>query len=194
MISGDEQTRTEAGTALAGSLSFRHACLDDVAAVVGLVESAYRGEASRAGWTTEAGLLGGQRTDAAQVSDIVRAEESIVLLAEQDGTVTGCCELRKSGPGAAYFGMFAVRPSLQGRGVGRAVLREAERHAVERWRATSMRMTVIRQRTELIAWYERLGYAPTGETVPFPYGDHRFGLPRRDDLEFIVLARTLQAP
>jgi ribosomal protein S18 acetylase RimI-like enzyme len=181
-------------TVIAGSerLSFRLASLDHVDAVVALVESAYRGETSRAGWTTEADLLDGQRTDAGQVSDIVRAKESVVLLAEHDGTVAACCELRHWGCDVAYFGLFAVRPGLQGRGVGRALIREAERRAVERWRVTSMRMTVIRQRTELIAWYERLGYAATGEIVPFPYGDHRFGLPRRDDLEFIVLARTLR--
>ncbi|HVT66856.1 MAG TPA: GNAT family N-acetyltransferase [Trebonia sp.] len=194
MISRDEETKSGTVTVPAEGLSFRRARLDDVDAVVGLVESAYRGESSRAGWTTEADLLDGQRTDATQVSDIVRADESVVLLAEQAGAVLGCCELRQWAPEAAYFGMFAVRPSLQGRGVGRALIREAERHAAGRWRATSMRMTVIRQRTDLIAWYERLGYAPTGETAPFPYGDDRFGRPRRDDLEFIVLARALPAP
>lgn len=185
---------TETVTTPGERLSFRHASLADVDAVVALVESAYRGAASRAGWTTEADLLDGQRTDAGQVSDIVRATESVVLLAEHDGTVVACCELKHWERDVAYFGMFAVRPGLQGRGVGRALIREAERRAVERWRATSMRMTVIRQRTDLIAWYERLGYAATGETFPFPYGDRRFGVPRRDDLEFIVLARPLQVP
>lgn len=175
-----------------GELSFRHASLADVDAIVALVESAYRGEASRAGWTTEADLLDGRRTDAGLVSDIVRAQEAVVLLAERDGAMTACCELRQREPQAAYFGMFAVRPGMQGRGVGRAVIREAERYAAEQWRATSMRMTVIRQRAELIAWYERLGYAATGETAPFPYGDDRFGRPRVDDLEFIVLERALQ--
>jgi ribosomal protein S18 acetylase RimI-like enzyme len=186
-------SQQESETVAAGSqrLSFRPASLDDVNTVVALVESAYRGETSRAGWTTEADLLGGQRTDAAQVSDIVRAKESIVLLAEHGATVAACCELKHWGDEVAYFGMFAVRPGLQGRGVGRALIREAERRATERWQVTSMRMTVIRQRTELIAWYERLGYAATGEVAPFPYGDPRFGDPRRDDLAFIVLTRTL---
>ena len=187
------QHETESVIAESERLSFRPASLGDVDAVVALVDSAYRGETSRAGWTTEADLLDGQRTDAEQVSDIVRAEGSVVLLAQQDGAVAACCELRHWGRDVAYFGMFAVRPGLQGRGVGRALIREAERHAVERWQATVMRMTVIRQRTELIGWYERLGYAATGEVVPFPYGDRRFGRPLRDDLEFIVLTRALQA-
>jgi ribosomal protein S18 acetylase RimI-like enzyme len=196
VCSTNVMSQHESQTVVAGSerLSFRLASLDDVDAVVALVESAYRGEASRAGWTTEADLIDGQRTDAGQVSDIVRAKESIVLLAEHDDAVAACCELRHWGSDVAYFGMFAVRPGLQGRGVGRTLIREAERRAVELWRATSMRMTVIRQRTELIAWYGRLGYAATGEIVPFPYGDRRFGFPRRDDLELIVLTRTLQVP
>jgi ribosomal protein S18 acetylase RimI-like enzyme len=196
VCSQNVMSQHESQTVVAGGerLSFRPASLDDVDAVVALVDSAYRGETSRAGWTTEADLLDGQRTDAGQVSDIVRAQGSVVLLAEHDGAVAGCCELRHWGSDVAYFGMFAVRPGLQGRGVGRTLIREAERRAVERWRATSMRMTVIRQRTELIAWYERLGYAATGEVAPFPYGDLRFGFPRRDDLEFIVLTRALQVP
>jgi hypothetical protein len=54
-----------------------------------------------------------------------------------------------------------------------------------------MEMTVVAQRTDLIAWYLRRGYAATGETRPFPYGDERFGRPRRDDLAFTVLAKPL---
>ena len=87
--------------------------------------------------------------------------------------------------------MFAVVPTKQGGGVGRAVLAEAERLAVERWSATAMEMTVISRRTDLIAWYERRGYRLTGETRPFPHGDERFGLPRRADLEFAVLTKAL---
>src|ERR1700759_738310 len=122
-------SRHETESVIAGSerLSFRPASLGDVDAVVALVDSAYRGETSRAGWTTEADLLDGQRTDAGQVSDAVRAEGSVVLLAQQNGAVAACCELRHWGRDVAYFGMFAVRPGLQGRGVGRALIREAER-------------------------------------------------------------------
>ncbi len=89
--------------------------------------------------------------------------------------------------------MFAVRPDQQSSGIGGVVLHEAARLATT-WGCTELRMTVIRQRTDLIAWYVRRGYRPTGETLPFPYGDERFGRPRRDDLEFAVLAGPLAGP
>jgi ribosomal protein S18 acetylase RimI-like enzyme len=165
---------------------FRPARLEDVDAVVDLVDSAYRGERSRAGWTTEAGLIGGQRTDATEVSELICRPGSLVLLAEQDGAVVACCHLEQRPPGTAYFGMFAVRPDRQGSGVGKIVIAEARRAAASLGCAR-MKMTVIRQRPELIAWYRRLGFEPTGETEPFPYGDERYGLPKRDDLEFVVL-------
>jgi ribosomal protein S18 acetylase RimI-like enzyme len=117
-----------------------------------------------------------------------------VLLAMAMDRLVACCELRGQPSGTAYFGMFAVVPTLQGGGVGGKVLAEAERRAVALWSATAMEMTVIRQRDELIAWYERRGYRRTGETRPFPHGDERFGLPRRSDLEFAVLTKSLSPP
>jgi GNAT superfamily N-acetyltransferase len=173
------------------SLSYRAAGEQDVAAVVGLVESAYRGESSRAGWTTEADILGGQRTDAQAVLDVVQDPESVLLLAfSEGGTLWACCHLERRDD-YAYFGMFAVRPTLQGAGVGKAVLAEAERLVVQWWGVREMHMTVITVREELIAWYERRGYHRTGKTSPFPYGDERLGLPQRDDLEFELLVKSL---
>jgi GNAT superfamily N-acetyltransferase len=100
-----------------------------------------------------------------------------------------CCQLERRDEGVAYFGMFAVRPSQQGAGVGRAVLAEAERRAREDWQAHAMEMTVIAQRRDLIAWYVRRGYAETEQTRPFPHRDPKFGLPRQDDLYFVVLRK-----
>ncbi|WP_432547486.1 GNAT family N-acetyltransferase [Kineococcus sp. SYSU DK004] len=180
----------------APDLRVRPAGHDDVPAVVALVESAYRGEASRGGWTTEADLLDGRRTDEAAVAAVVDAPDALVLLAldpadaGDDAAPVGCCELRRAGQDA-YFGMFAVDPSRQGRGTGRALLAAAEAEAVRRWGAGALEMTVIAQRTDLVAWYERLGFRATGERRPFPYGDERFGVPRRDDLEFAVLRRPV---
>lgn len=172
--------------------TFRLATSADVADVVRLVESAYRGALSRVGWTTEADLLDGQRTDTDAIADVVASASARILLATgEDGEVLACCQLDRRDDGVAYFGTFAVQPGLQGAGIGRAVLAEAERQARDEWRSHLMEMTVIAQREELIDWYERRGYSRTGETRPFPYGQPRFGLPRRDDLHFVVLTKKL---
>ncbi|WP_460791447.1 GNAT family N-acetyltransferase [Nocardioides maradonensis] len=177
-------------TDAAPALTFRTARIEDVHAVVPLVESAYRGDASRVGWTTEAALLEGQRTDADAVREIVGSSAGRLLLAERDGALVACCQLEPRGD-AAYFGMFAVRPDSQGGGLGKVVLAEAERVAREEWGAVRMEMTVIEQREDLIAFYERRGYGRTGEFEPFPYGDERFGRPLRDDLRFARLEKVL---
>ncbi|SFC89418.1 Ribosomal protein S18 acetylase RimI [Nocardioides terrae] len=173
------------------TLTFRDATVDDVADVVALVESAYRGDSSRAGWTTEADILEGQRTDPDGVREVVERPGGRMLLADQDGVLVACCQLEHRGD-AGYFGMFAVRPGRQGGGLGKVVMAEAERIAREEWGATTMEMTVISVREDLIAYYERRGYRRTGEMSPFPYGDERFGLPQRDDLAFEKLVKDLR--
>jgi ribosomal protein S18 acetylase RimI-like enzyme len=170
--------------------AFRPATPDDVPALVALIQSAYRGESSRAGWTTEADLLEGQRTDPEGVLAVIAGTDSRLVAVESDGGLVACCQVEHRG-GYAYFGMFAVRPALQGAGLGGLVLAEAERFAREEWKAAEMHMTVISAREDLIAWYVRRGYRRTGETRPFPYGDERFGLPRREDLEFELLTKKL---
>ncbi|WP_432507106.1 GNAT family N-acetyltransferase [Kineococcus arenarius] len=178
---------------------FREAGPADVSAVVALVESAYRGESSRAGWTTEADLLDGRRTDEEGVAAIVADPDAVLLLAERpaggpaDARLLGCCELRRTGD-AAYFGTFAVRPVLQGGGIGASLLARADAEAVRRWGSAALEMTVIAQRADLIAWYERRGFTATGQRRPFPHGDERFGVPKRDDLEFLVLRRATGGP
>ena len=169
---------------------FRTAGAEDVPALVALIESAYRGDSSRAGWTTEAHLLDGRRTDPEGVSAVIGAEHSRMLVAEADGEILGCCQL-ESRDGHAYFGMFAVRPTLQGGGLGRQVLAEAERLAREEWGADELHLTVITAREDLIAWYLRRGFARTGRRSAFPYGEERFGRPKRDDLEFELLVKEL---
>ncbi|GHB03589.1 MULTISPECIES: GNAT family N-acetyltransferase [Streptomyces] len=171
-------------------LTFRDATEDDVPVLVGLIESAYRGDTSRAGWTTEADILHGRRTDAEGVRQVVTAPAGRLLVAERDGASVACCQLEHRGE-AAYFGMFAVAPALQGAGLGKVIIAEAERTVRETWGVKEMHMTVISVREELIAWYERRGYRRTGETTPFPYGDERFGIPQRDDLVFELLVKEL---
>lgn len=172
------------------ALAFRAATEGDIDTVVALVESAYRGDASRAGWTTEADLLDGRRTGADDIQAILARQQSCLLLAEQGGELVACAHVAME-DGAGYFGMFSVVPTRQGGGLGKQVLAEAERIAAMHWGCELMRMTVIDVREELMLFYERRGYRRTGIHKPFPYGDARFGLPRRDDLRFEVLEKRL---
>lgn len=197
--------------------SIRRARPSDAAPLVALVESAYRGDTSRRGWTTEADLLDGPRIVPEVLDQELARPRSLVLLAEHgeppDATaaaphgeppdaaapsgaaepprrLVACAQLCDEA-GVGQFGMFAVAPTRQGAGIGDAVLRECERIARDDWGLPRMRMAVIDRREELIAWYGRRGYRRTGESRPFPYGDARFGRPKRDDLRFAVLEKAL---
>lgn len=171
-------------------LAFRAATDADIEAIVALVTSAYRGESSRAGWTTEADLLDGARIDPEVLRADIARDGSRVVLAERDSALLACAHVAVDGE-AGYFGMFSVVPGLQGGGIGKQVLAECERIVRDDWRLPAMRMTVIDVRDELIAFYQRRGYRRTGITKPFPYGDARFGEPKRGDLRFEVLEKTL---
>lgn len=168
----------------------RSATNADVPALVDLVTSAYRGDASRVGWTTEADLLDGNRIDPDVLREDISRPRSRVLVAERDGAMVACAHVAED-EGAGYFGMFSVRPDLQGDGIGKVVLAEAERIVRDEWSLPTMRMTVIDVRDALIAFYERRGYRRTGIYKPFPHGDERFGIPKRDDLRFEVLEKQL---
>ena len=169
----------------------RPATLADVGAIVDLAQSAYRGESSRGGWTTEADLLSGRRTDDAMVAALVAAPRSTVLVAvgDSDG-LEGCVHVEASGA-PAHLGLLAVTPAQQAAGLGRVLLATAEAHARELWAAGVIALEVIHQRRELIAWYERRGYRLTGATAPFPAHDPRFGRPLADDLHFVLLEKPL---
>lgn len=177
-------------------LKFRFASTADAGAVADLVESGYRGEASRSGWTTEADLLDGQRTSVDSVLEVLADPAGRILLGEfvEGGgpRLVASAHIERH-PTHAYFGMFSVRPGLQNGGIGRQMLAEAERIAVEDWGVAEMRMSVIDLRAELVAWYERRGYQRTGVYLPFPYGDERFGLPKRSDLRFEIMKKSLRA-
>lgn len=182
-------TRTPPTRGRAGR--FRLATTGDARELAALIHSAYRGESSREGWTTEADLLDGQRVDVDQVLDVIGDPRSMLLVLPDEHGLLACCHLEHRDAGVAYFGMFAVRPGAQGGGVGRAMMVEAQRRVQAVFGSVAMEMQVIGQRVELIAWYERLGFVRTGQTAPFPYGQPRFGRPTRDDLHFVVLRRSL---
>jgi ribosomal protein S18 acetylase RimI-like enzyme len=153
-----------------------------------LVNSAYRGDSSRQGWTTEADLLDGTRTDAAAIAELIQTPGTTILKYVEENKIIGCVELRNQN-GKLYLGMLTVRPHLQGRGIGKELLKTAEAEA-EKQKCKSIFMTVISIRKELLDWYIRHGYQLTGERKPFAFNDPRFGQPKMN-LEFVVLEKKL---
>lgn len=172
-------------------LTIRDAVTADIPALHRLIESAYRGEASRAGWTTEADLLDGQRTDPEDLAEVLADPSQGMLTAWRGGQLVGCILYADRGDRTGYFGMLSVSPTLQGGGLGRRLVEAVHTLLADQFEARRVRISVFPQRETLVAWYQRLGYADTGETLPFPYGNPRFGLPLRDDLHFIVMERAL---
>ncbi|MDB5686044.1 MAG: family N-acetyltransferase [Rhizorhabdus sp.] len=165
----------------------------DLPAIVALVNSAYRGDSARQGWAHEADYLSGQRTDEASLRASLAAQAEARLLVwrdEPDGNALGCVFLEPAEGSTWYLGMLTVRPDLQARRLGRDLLQAGEDFAAAQG-ADRIRMTVVNVRGTLIAWYQRRGYALTGERRPFPYDDARFGLPQRDDLSFVVLEKMI---
>lgn len=146
---------------------FRLANILDTASIVQLVNAAYRGESSRAGWTTEADLLDGLRTGTEEVKRLIEAEHAMLLLCLDGDDLIGtvCIEREQH---TAHIGMFVVQPTLQGNGIGKRLLAEAEKLAQQTWRVQKLQMQVITQRHELIAFYERNGYQRTGAVCEFP--------------------------
>lgn len=161
----------------------------DIPALVSLVNGAYRGDTSRQGWTTEAHLLDGQRTDAADLTALLTTPGATILQARSEtGALRGCVYLKAQIPDL-YLGMLTVAPACQSSGLGKLLLAAAEDHA-RRVSCLSILISVISVRHELLAWYERHGFRRTGETMAFPT-DTRFGVPRQP-LELLLLRKVLR--
>lgn len=163
--------------------------------IADLVNSAYRGDISKIGWTTEAELLDGQRTDFEAINEIIAHpnEEIFILQQQESEKIFGCVLFKKfteQNELKGYLGMLTVSPFLQGHGYGKVLVQKVEERAQE-LKCSLIKMTVISKRTELIQWYEKQGYFKNGEIENFPYGNDRFGIPKRNDLEFVVLTKKL---
>jgi len=171
-------------------LSYRKATRQEAEFIAALVNSGYRGEASKLGWTTEADLLDGTRTNRADIENMIGQPDSMVLLCSQGEDVIGTAHLERQGD-ACQLGMLVVRPGLQGGGIGRQLMQAAEQMARSTWGVRRITMTVISIRHELIAYYERRGYRRTGLTSPF-VADDTHGYPRRSQpIEFVVMEKYL---
>jgi GNAT superfamily N-acetyltransferase len=170
-------------------MRFKKAELSDIDSIVALVNSAYRGEFAKKGWTTEADILDGQRTDPEGIRELILNHDSEIQLALEENELQGCIYIRRE-PESVYFGMLTVKPNLQNKGMGKVLLARLEELA-KTWGFRTIRMTVISLRHELIQFYERRGYKRTGKTEPFPEHDPRFGLPKVSNLVFEEFAKTI---
>jgi ribosomal protein S18 acetylase RimI-like enzyme len=160
----------------------------DISALNLLVNSAFRGETSKKGWTTEEHLLGGIRTNEELLAEIMGEKGTTLLKYVENGTILGMVMLKKQ-KDKLYLGMLTVSPDLQGGGIGKKLLYAAEDFA-QKHKLPKIAMTVISVRQELIDWYIRHGYLLTGETQPFPMNNPKFGLPKQF-LEFVVMEKHL---
>jgi GNAT superfamily N-acetyltransferase len=174
---------------------FRKAVLADVGAIVKLVNMAYRGESSHVGWTTEADILDGLRTDANEVERLIASEDTIVLLCLNDDELIGSICLEKEAmiekaQAIAHIGMFVVNPIMQANGIGKRLLAEAESLAQHVWDIELFQMHVITIRHELIEFYERRGYMRTGIVSEFPVNPDVWQ-PKLAELQLETLEKTI---
>lgn len=171
------------------NLSFSVAKLNDAEPIVILVNSAYRGESSRQGWTTEADLLDGFRTSIEDISTILTKEDRLILLAKADAVIVGSVLLLRSEV-QVEFSMFAVDPRYQDQGIGKQLLAYAEETAINRWKVKQAIMAVIPCRTDLIAFYQRRGYRLTDHNMPFPVNPMLWK-PKVDRLSLTLMVKVL---
>jgi ribosomal protein S18 acetylase RimI-like enzyme len=160
------------------TIRFRTAQANDATSIAALVNSAYRGDHAKKGWTTESDLLDGQRTDVEAILELIQTPQNSIELALNDWRhVIGCVHLRIETPSTLYFGMLTVEPTAQTAGIGKKLLEHLE-HQAQELALKEIRMTVLPQRKELIAFYERRGFTATGQSEPFPTHDPRYGIPK----------------
>ena len=168
-------------------MNITKATIKDIAQLEKLINSAYRGEESKKGWTTEADLLEGQRVNAEGLEKIINTPGSVILkCSNEKNTIIGCVYLKKNDH-KLYLGMLTVSPTLQAGGIGKKILKAAEEYAAAQ-NCDTIEMTVISVRHELIDWYNRHGYYDTGERSPFP--DDTLSTKKRS-LEFITMEKSL---
>jgi N-acetylglutamate synthase-like GNAT family acetyltransferase len=170
-------------------IKFQIATSQDIPALVKLVNSAYRGESSEKGWTTEATILDGQRIDSQMLKEILDKENNQILMLLLDDKFTGCVHLIFEAD-SLYFGMLTIDPTIQSKGLGKELLKEIEKIAINSARS-KIRISVIHTRSELIAFYERRGFCSTGKWDTFPENDPRYGIPKIKDLKLLEFEKKL---
>jgi ribosomal protein S18 acetylase RimI-like enzyme len=168
-------------------LELRIACEADAEDIAALVNRAYRPGPQEAGWTHEANLVSGDRTTVPQVLGMLQKPSTVLLLCDGANAVA-CVHVQGHPSDTAYIGMLATDPKLQAQGLGKQMLRHAEKYAAEHFKALAFKMSVLSSRPELLAFYERRGYVQTGEAEEYPLSAG-VGQPLLSDMHLLLLAK-----
>lgn len=164
------------------------ATIEDVFSLNQLINSAYRGESSKKGWTTEANILEGKRTTEAELIEIIQDKKNTILKYLENDQIIGCVLLKEK-ENELYLGMLTVSPELQNSGIGKKLMQQAEVFAADLG-LSKIVMTVISVREELILWYKRKGFIVTGIREPFPISAV-FNQTGSEPLEFMALEKSI---
>lgn len=164
------------------------ATLNHVTEITNLVNSAYRGETSKKGWTTEANILEGTRITETELSETLSDANNTILVYQENETIIGTVLLTNKKT-ELYLGMLTISPELQNSGLGKKLLQAAENFA-RSLNLPKIVMTVITIREELIAWYQRNGYSDSGKREPFPAAFDDVVL-HHEPLEFMIIEKIL---
>lgn len=172
-------------------MRFERAKVEDAKTISELVNSAYRGDYSKQGWTTEADILDGTRVDADKICEMISETGAQIELGYDGDDLVGCVYLKRDDLAQSlYFGMLVTEPKLQGQGIGKKMLLHLEELA-KKWKMQKICMEVIHVRDELIQYYERRGYQATGKWQEFPTGDSRFGIPKVEGLQLLAFEKKI---
>jgi histone acetyltransferase (RNA polymerase elongator complex component) len=171
------------------NIQFQIAEVKNAQSITDLVNSVYRGENSKKGWTTEADFLSGIRITEVKVKEIIEGKNDVIILALFEGSIVGCVHLENTGS-YSYLGMLSVDVNFQDKGIGKILINECERYTKEVFGLNEIKMKVISRRMELIEYYNRRGYKSTGELEEFGSHGDTFG-DTSEKLYFETLSKNL---
>jgi len=176
------------------NLVYRTATETDAESIATLVNGSYFGEESNQGWTNQNGMVTGKKTSAESISNMMVNGKGVFLMffGETDHILKGSIHLiYNQESNSAYLGMFSVRPDLQAQGYGKFILSTAENYAISNWHVDYIKLRVIMQRPELIAYYVRRGYSDTGFREPFPKENLKLTTLLRSDLNVGTMSKCV---
>jgi len=152
-------------------LKYRLANASDVESLVALINQAYRTHTDSS-WTSEQKIVAGDRINHQQLLESLNQQNFSLFVAEMvedlETALVACIGLSFQ-QNSVEIGTFCVASDWQNQGIGKHVLKYAEKMALERCPTLShYEMWVLDARTELIQYYERCGYSKTACIESYP--------------------------